>query len=121
MTTDSQLQLNTSCEDPMDFPKNIIRHNTYEHSLKAYHERLNEHEDRLFQSEENAAVDFSELAVQGKGTTAHPFVHSSNVRTRILPFPTVFWPTCTRNVRELREQLGVGSSPIVEGPCCRFV
>jgi len=60
-------QLDASCEEALEFPKNLLRHNTYEHSIDSYHERLNEHEGRLFHNEAQAAVDFSEFAVQGKG------------------------------------------------------
>ncbi len=60
-------QLDTSCEEALDFPKNLIRHNTYEHSIDSYYERLNEHESRLFHNEAQATVDFSEFDAQGKG------------------------------------------------------
>jgi hypothetical protein len=60
-------QLDASCEEALEFPKNLLRHNTYEHSIDSYHERLNEHEGRLFHNEAQAAVDFSEFTVQGKG------------------------------------------------------
>ena len=54
-------QLIVSCGEALEFPRNLVRHDSYEHVLDSYHNRLNEHEERLFQAESKSALDFSEL------------------------------------------------------------
>lgn len=79
---DSQNQLYALLEDPVDFPRNLIRHNSYEYTLASYHERLDGQEDRLFQKEKNVAVDFSELDFHGKGTMDAFDIAGLNIETR---------------------------------------
>ena len=57
--------LNIKCEEALSFPNSLIRHNTYPYSIDTQLKRLNEHEYRLFNNEEEAAVDFSEFAIDG--------------------------------------------------------
>ena len=68
-------QLSTQCEKALDFPKTLIRDNTYPHRMNSYLRRLNEHEDRLFQDEKFAALDFSDLDVNACGTFTCSYGH----------------------------------------------
>lgn len=62
-------QLATSCEKAMEYPKNLIYHNIYEHSTNAYFDRLNEQQGRLLYDEKDkSAMDFWERDVQARGT-----------------------------------------------------
>lgn len=79
-------QLNASCEGSLDFPRNLIRHNSYEHTINSYHERLDEEESRLFQKEFKSAVDFSEFDIHGKGTSASRSSNGNEVCERFSRF-----------------------------------
>ena len=65
-------QLSSQCDKALEYPKTLIHNSTYPHSLDLYLDRLNEHEDRLFQDENNAVLDFSDLGTDG-GIT-HGFI-----------------------------------------------
>lgn len=51
-----------SCETASEFPKNIVYHDTYDHILEGYFNRLNEQEDRLFCDVSKAKLTIMELA-----------------------------------------------------------
>ena len=57
--------LTVSCEAALEFPRNLVRHDSYEYILNSYHSRLDEHEKRLFQDESKSTLDFSELDHDG--------------------------------------------------------
>jgi hypothetical protein len=57
-------QLLRSCDKAASFPRNIIHHDTYEHTLIAYEQRLNERQLDLFHKEENAEVDLIDFDTQ---------------------------------------------------------
>ncbi len=60
-------ELTISIKAAADYPRNIVRHNTYEHSLEAYSRLLDESESRLFAKQAEAALDFWEFDFDGKG------------------------------------------------------
>lgn len=62
-------QLATSCDDAKSYPQNLIHPNTYEYNLNAYHQRLDEREDSLFQNDAEAALDFWEFDAKGSGAS----------------------------------------------------
>lgn len=62
-------QLAISCDEAKTYPLNLIHPNTYEYSLIAYYERLNEREDSLFQNNAEAALDFWEFDAEGSGAS----------------------------------------------------
>ena len=64
-------QLSTQCEKALEYPRTLIHNSTYPHSLDLYLDRLNEYEDRLFQGEYNAVLDFSDL--DSNGSTSRVF------------------------------------------------
>lgn len=49
-----------SCEDAGQFPENLVYHDTYEHNLIAYKERLDERESQLFSPADDATLDLLE-------------------------------------------------------------
>lgn len=53
-----------SCNQAAHFPRNLIHHDTYEHSLKAYVERLDERQLGLFHKEEHARLDLVDFDAQ---------------------------------------------------------
>jgi len=57
-------QLFASCEQAMSFPANIIHHDTYDHNLKAYVERLNKRQIDLFHADGDAKVDIVDFDAQ---------------------------------------------------------
>ncbi len=65
--TSHRKELTILIEAAADYPRNIVRHNIYEHSLEAYCRLLDERESRLFAKEAEAAVDFWEFDFDGKG------------------------------------------------------
>ena len=58
-----------SCNAAATYPKNLISHSEYQHTLQAYVQRLDEREHELFGSEDNAAIDFWDLD-DGAASTA---------------------------------------------------
>lgn len=55
------------CDDSCDYPKNLTYRNNLEYKLVAYYSKITEHRDRLFTSEKEAALDFWEFDIDGKG------------------------------------------------------
>jgi hypothetical protein len=47
-----------ACDQPWQYPQNVIQSYRFEHCLKAHSERLSGHAERLFIREDAAAVDF---------------------------------------------------------------
>ncbi|KAI9772652.1 MAG: hypothetical protein M1840_000246 [Geoglossum simile] len=88
-----------SCDTAIEYPRNLLYHNIYEHNLIAYIERLDEREGRLFSDEAKACLDFWEFDEQ-----AQEFQH-----------------TCAHNQAELEAQLTGPSSLGRTDPRCRFV
>ncbi|KAF2191006.1 hypothetical protein K469DRAFT_696760 [Zopfia rhizophila CBS 207.26] len=99
-------QLVESCNNFLEFPKNIVHHDALEHSLRAYLTRLNEHAHRLFVNEDSAALDFLDLIDGDQGWT----------RTI-----AEFQPSCVRNLAELRGQLREALRDQSSDPQCRFI
>lgn len=56
-----------SCDDARRFPRNLIYHDTYEHNLRAYADRLDERESQLFSVGDKASVDLQENELKRKG------------------------------------------------------
>jgi hypothetical protein len=53
-----------SCNQASNFPKNLIHHDTYEHNLKGYVERLDKRQLDLFSDEDKGSLDLTEFDVQ---------------------------------------------------------
>jgi hypothetical protein len=49
-----------SCSEAAFYPRNLVYHDTYEHNLKAYVERLDERESLLFCKESTSILDIWE-------------------------------------------------------------
>ena len=64
---DEKGQLLVSCKEALLFPRNLVCHNDYEHTLNSYYNRLNEFQTKLFQDESKSALDFSELDYDSNG------------------------------------------------------
>ena len=50
-----------SCNAAATYPKNLISHGVYLHTLQSYVDRLDSREGNLFGSENNASLDFWDL------------------------------------------------------------
>jgi hypothetical protein len=63
-----------SCSEAALYPRNLVYHDTYEHNLKAYVERLDEQESLLFCKESTSILDIweSDENSQSKNRVAHP-------------------------------------------------
>jgi hypothetical protein len=57
-------QLLASCDQAANFPRNLIHHDTYEHNLRAYVERLNKWQLDLFHEDEDAKLDLVDFDAQ---------------------------------------------------------
>ncbi|KAF8848377.1 hypothetical protein BDZ45DRAFT_732967 [Acephala macrosclerotiorum] len=57
-------QLLLSCDQAVNFPRNVIHCNAYKHALGAYVKRLDEKQLDLFSDEDNASLDLMEYDVQ---------------------------------------------------------
>ena len=57
-------QLLESCDEAASFPQNLIHHDTYEHNLRVYVERLDKQEPDLFHKKENARLDLVDFNSQ---------------------------------------------------------
>lgn len=55
-----------SCEDSLDYPRNLIATDLLSHTLEAHHARLDSRSSLLF-NERKAAVDFWDLKREEKG------------------------------------------------------
>ena len=60
-------ELTKSIEAAADYPRNIVRHNIYEHSIEAYSRLLDIRENALFAKQAEAALEFWEFDFDGKG------------------------------------------------------
>ena len=61
-------QVIASCDSAADFPKNLIKSNTYEFVTTSYSDKLDEREHDLFGNENSAALYFWEFGDDGIGT-----------------------------------------------------
>lgn len=50
-----------SCNAAATYPKNLVSHGEYQHTLQSYVDRLDSREGNLFGSEYNASLDFWDL------------------------------------------------------------
>ena len=66
--TSHHKELTRSIEAAADYPRNIVRHNNYEHSLEAYSRLLDARESRLFTKQAEASLDFWEFDIDGIGS-----------------------------------------------------
>ena len=64
-------KLSASCDDSLEYPRNIIHQSCYEFTLNSFHERLKADEHRIFHPEKKAAVDFLEFKDGGAGEAAN--------------------------------------------------
>ncbi len=109
----------TSCNASANYPKNLVQHTIYEHTIVSYFQRLNEKEHRLFGDEAVAALDFWEMDDEGHGgSPASWFLLARPILTY---FDTAFWHTCVRNKTELQKQLRSAFRPGGSDPRCRFM
>jgi hypothetical protein len=53
---DDDVRFTQSCTNTAEYPKNIVRHSSYDYLLTAYTEQLDAQESRLFCHESKAAV-----------------------------------------------------------------
>lgn len=60
MLTSDMNRFIKSCNQADNFPRNLVHHETYEHNLLTYVDRLDEREDKLFSKEENGSLDLLE-------------------------------------------------------------
>lgn len=57
-----------SCNECLQYPKNLLCHNALEHNLESYSSRLMTEADRMFVGDEEAAVDFLDFNSNSQGT-----------------------------------------------------
>lgn len=62
-----------SCEGAGEYPRNLVYHNTYDYSLRAYFERLNDRESRLFLEKGQLSLDFWDFNYKGHCAFAEVF------------------------------------------------
>lgn len=60
-------QVVNSCKAAADYPKNLIRSNTYEFIARAYFEKLEERQLTLFNDETRASLEFWDFGDSAKG------------------------------------------------------
>ena len=71
-------QVISSCKSAADYPKNLVKSNTYEFIATSYSDRLDECEHDLFGNEKSAALYFWDFGDGGKGTYEnHKLGHES--------------------------------------------
>lgn len=66
-------QFISSCDSAGEYPRNLIHPNAYVHKLRAYAERLDSENERLFSNEARAAVDFLDFDEQAQSTLIRLF------------------------------------------------
>ncbi|KAI9780709.1 MAG: hypothetical protein M1816_002758 [Peltula sp. TS41687] len=107
--------------DAAKFPTNLIGSGAYDHSLQKYVGRLNDHQNRLFCDEPNAAVDVWELEDQGRGgVPPQSSSKSSWPATDQSIYLTEFQAECIRTAEQVKNKLRFGS-PQIKDPLCRFI
>jgi hypothetical protein len=70
-----------SCDAFVNYPQNLVHHDMLEHSLEAYHARLNGQAHRLFCFEDKSALDFLDLNEGEKGSR---YPHLLDMKARLL-------------------------------------
>jgi hypothetical protein len=68
-----------SCQAAADFPRNLVYHDTYEHNLTAYEERLGKREEQLFSADESANLELEEHDFQNHSTVSRETFAQSSV------------------------------------------
>lgn len=54
------------CNDSLRYPRNFAHRGKPEYMLESYHARINEHQQRLFSSEDKSALIFGILTLMAK-------------------------------------------------------
>jgi hypothetical protein len=57
-----------SCNAAAEFPRNLVYHDTYEHNLTAYQDRLKKRDSQLFSADESANLELEEHDFQNHST-----------------------------------------------------
>jgi hypothetical protein len=93
-----------SCDQAENFPKNLIHHDTYQHNLKAYVERLDKKQSYLFSDEEQGSLDLMEYDVQTRSTSSCSLLQlcsdenrkqfAAEIKKSTLPAGSKFSPIC---------------------------
>lgn len=113
------------CSESADYPECLIHYDSYDqdYSLKGLVQRLNEQQNRLFFNEDRAAVDFLDYRDDKPGMLPrHELVWNRFERkSRVSLLYTVFRPARLRSFEELKEHLGIASTPASKDPLCRFM
>lgn len=93
-----------SLEHSSQYPSNLVHHDALKHNLEAYHKRLKDQGDYLF-DETQAAVDFLDLVSEHQGSEA------------VQEFRT----NCVTSLLELKYLLRKALKDGHNDPQCRFV
>ena len=67
-----------SCSEAALYPRNLVYHDTYEHNLKAYVERLDEQESLLFCKESTSILDMWEYDADSQ-SKKNPVAHTAMI------------------------------------------
>ncbi|MCJ1391816.1 hypothetical protein MMC18_004683 [Xylographa bjoerkii] len=89
----------TSCNNAQTYPRNLADHKLAPYALDAISYQLQAQASRLFADESQAALDFLDLGNQAAD----------------------FWPRRIKNVKRLKEHLGVAPSQTQASHRCRFL
>lgn len=101
-----------------NYPRNLARNNTVDDSLESYFEKINEHQETLFTSEEKKVdLGFCELSSDSKGSSTQIARPSTSLTNSYL----AFWAFRVNSATQLLPLFGIGSSVQIADPRCRFL
>jgi len=107
-----------SCSEATYFPQNIVRQFVSQHRLKALSRRLDEHEERIFCRDRDAAVDMWEYSDSSKGKLQQQSYDYPRVPRLIR---VEFQDTCVTGIADLQSQLQGERLYNRDDPRSRFV
>lgn len=106
----------SSCDAAATYPKNLISPNEYQHTLQGYVDELNVREEKLFDIDDKAALDFWDLD-DGAASTYYRY---SILKQPILTTSLGFKLTCTKP-HELENHIHFPPRAPQPDPRCRYV
>lgn len=105
-----------SCNAATTYPKNLISPSEYQHTLQTYVDELNVREEKLFDTDDKAALDFWDL---GDGA-ASTYYRYWNLRQSVLTRPIGFQLIRTKP-QELENHIHFPPRAPQPDPRCRYV
>jgi hypothetical protein len=110
-----------SCAEAANYPKNLVYHDTYDHILKGYIDRLDEQAERLFFDESKASLSVRDYDADLNGTCRSLRTYSENLIFTLLIDYIVFENITLCSDESVQDYFNGGQLQGREDPQCRLM